>query len=99
MSCTLEIKAEFTDCILIALYIDYNYIYIYMIELYISNNWEFNKSTDPGLLFLDHRKPLNISPGLIFVRIYSFGGLIHGRLIYGGLIYGQDFVLVILTIY
>ena len=48
-----------------------------------------------------YRKPLNISPGLIFVRkpflmgLYT-GGLIHGRAYIwggGGLIYGLHFVL------
>ena len=50
-----------------------------------------------------YRKPPNISPGLIFVRkhfwwayTFFFGG---GGLYTGGLIYGQDFALVILTIY
>ena len=50
--------------------------------------------------FIRYRKPPNISPGLIFVRKHFLVGLYMGRLIYGGgLIYGQDFVLVILTIY
>ena len=48
-----------------------------------------------GALILDiYRKPPNISPGLIFVRKHFLVGLYMG-----GLIYGQDFVLVILTIY
>ena len=49
-----------------------------------------------------YRKPPNISPGLIFVRKHYLVGLYmggRGVLYTGGLIYGQDFVLVILTIY
>ena len=53
-----------------------------------------------------NRKPPNISPGLIFVRKHEWAfwwayTWEEGReeLIYGGLIYGQDFKLVILTIY
>ena len=46
-----------------------------------------------------YRKPPNISPGLIFVRKHFLVGLYMGGLYTGGLIYGQDFVLVILTIY
>ena len=41
-----------------------------------------------------YRKPPNISPGLIFVRKHFLVGLYIG-----GRIYGEDFVLVILTIY
>ena len=61
---------------------------------------------DKPICFIRYRKPPNISTGLIFVRNISFlGGLYtgEGTYIWGayiqGLIYGQDFVLVILTIY
>ena len=46
-----------------------------------------------------YRKPPNISPGLIFVRKHFLVCLYMGGLYTGVLIYGQDFVLVILTIY
>ena len=46
-----------------------------------------------------YRKPPNISPGLIFVHKHFLVGLYMRGLMYGGLTYGQDFVLVILTIY
>ena len=47
-----------------------------------------------------YRKPPNISPGLIFVHMLFLVGLYMGAYIQGGVvIYGQDFVLVILTIY
>ena len=52
-----------------------------------------------GRIVDEYRKPPNISPGLIFVRKHFLVGLYMRGLYTGGLIYGQDFVLVILTIY